>query len=165
MIGMVSQALKTSEYAGPEQKRTEHKKTVEKIAADSIRQSDLTAQIVRHIWSPHWKFDRALLASFPRQTGLSADQLKSIIFESLRFDSMDNREEAIAKTFDCTFRWVFDRNPQVSPEGVPMWSSLPDWLEGDSGLPYWITGKPGSGKSTMMKFILHHEALDGHLQK
>ncbi|RSL42768.1 hypothetical protein CEP54_015365 [Fusarium duplospermum] len=165
MIGMVSQALETSEYAGPEQKRTENKKTVEKITANSIRQSDLTAQIVRRIWSPHWKFDRTLLASFPRQTDLSPDQLKSIICDSLSFDSMGNREEAIAKTFDCTFRWVFDRNPQISPEGVPMWSSLPDWLEGDSGLPYWTTGKPGSGKSTMMKFVLHHEALDGHLQK
>ncbi|KAI8664760.1 hypothetical protein NCS56_00909800 [Fusarium sp. Ph1] len=165
MIGMLSQALKTSENAGPEQKRTDSQKSVEKGAVNSIRQNDLTAQIIKRIWSSHWKFDRNLLASFPRQTDLSAEQLKSIICESLRFDSMDNREEAIAKTFDCTFRWVFDRNPQVSPEGVPMWSSLPDWLEGDSGLPYWITGKPGSGKSTMMKFILHHEALDGHLQK
>lgn len=45
-----------------------------------------------------------------------------------------------------------------------MWSSLPDWLEGNSGLPYCITGKPGSGKSTMMKFILNHPALDHHLQ-
>lgn len=165
MIGMLSQALTTSELAGPEQKGTHSQRAIEKGAAHSIRQNDLTTQIIRRIWSSHWKFDPNLLASFPRQTELSAEKLMSIIRESLRFDSMNNREEAIAKTFDRTFRWVFDRNPQVSPEGVPMWSSLLDWLEGDSGFPYWITGKPGSGKSTMMKFILRHEALESHLQK
>lgn len=46
MIGMLSQALKTSEHAGPEQERTDSQKTVEKGAANSIRQNDLTAQIV-----------------------------------------------------------------------------------------------------------------------
>ncbi|KAI1022170.1 hypothetical protein LB504_007299 [Fusarium proliferatum] len=33
------------------------------------------------------------------------------------------------------------------------WDSFVDWLKSD--LPvYWITGKPGSGKSTLMKFII-----------
>ena len=32
------------------------------------------------------------------------------------------------------------------------WSNLRDWLESDHQL-YWITGKAGSGKSTLMKFL------------
>lgn len=33
------------------------------------------------------------------------------------------------------------------------WDSFVDWLKSD--LPvYWITGKPGSGKSTLMKFLI-----------
>lgn len=34
---------------------------------------------------------------------------------------------------------------------------LLDWLEGDNNEPFIITGKPGSGKSTFMKFIASHE--------
>ncbi|KFY14487.1 hypothetical protein V492_02587 [Pseudogymnoascus sp. VKM F-4246] len=37
------------------------------------------------------------------------------------------------------------------------------WLEADHGL-YWITGKPGSGKSTLMKFISAHPNTRKHLQ-
>lgn len=33
------------------------------------------------------------------------------------------------------------------------WSNFKDWLEGDSNDPYWLSGKPGSGKSTLMKYI------------
>jgi hypothetical protein len=32
-----------------------------------------------------------------------------------------------------------------------------DWLERDTNEPFMITGKPGSGKSTFMKFITSHE--------
>ncbi|KAF5990080.1 hypothetical protein FBULB1_276 [Fusarium bulbicola] len=44
-------------------------------------------------------------------------------------------------------------------------NSFTSWLESNTGLPYWITGKPGSGKSTMMKFILQHSLLREHLHK
>ena len=33
------------------------------------------------------------------------------------------------------------------------WSSFKNWLEGDSNDPYWLSGKPGSGKSTLMKYV------------
>ncbi|KAL8752006.1 MAG: hypothetical protein Q9184_005877 [Pyrenodesmia sp. 2 TL-2023] len=33
------------------------------------------------------------------------------------------------------------------------WSNFENWLEGDSKDPYWLSGKPGSGKSTLMKYI------------
>ncbi|KAH8679198.1 hypothetical protein BGZ61DRAFT_508129 [Ilyonectria robusta] len=164
MIGMLSQTLESAGRSGPEQRRSQNQKTVEKTAADSMHRNSVTNQVTKRIWSTNWEPDASLLASFPQHTDLSVEGLNSVICESLRFDSMDNREEAITKTFYRTFQWVFGRVPQISPEGLSMWSSLPDWLEGNSGLPYWITGKPGSGKSTMMKFILNHPALDHHLQ-
>ncbi len=34
----------------------------------------------------------------------------------------------------------------------PRWSSFINWLTGGEGV-YWITGKPGSGKSTLMKYL------------
>ncbi|KAF4965154.1 hypothetical protein FSARC_7021 [Fusarium sarcochroum] len=165
MIEMLSYSLETTGRFGPEQHQGHNKKTVEEKTVESLRRNHVTDQIKSRIWQADWKPDAQLLSSFPQETGLSVEDVNSYICESLRFDAIDNREEAITKTFDCTFQWVFDRDPQVSPQGASMWSSFPDWLEGDSGLPYWITGKPGSGKSTMMKFILQNPALKRHLQK
>ncbi|KAI3549389.1 hypothetical protein CSPX01_02497 [Colletotrichum filicis] len=33
------------------------------------------------------------------------------------------------------------------------WDSFVDWLKDDTQKTYWISGKPGSGKSTLMKYI------------
>lgn len=33
------------------------------------------------------------------------------------------------------------------------WRGFQDWLTTDSNEPYWLNGKPGSGKSTLMKYI------------
>lgn len=35
------------------------------------------------------------------------------------------------------------------------WDSFSDWLKSE-GRVYWISGKPGSGKSTLVKFLLDH---------
>ncbi|KAK7409163.1 hypothetical protein QQX98_008656 [Neonectria punicea] len=165
LIGMLSETLETARLSGPEQEQSQRQRTVEVTAAYSMRRNSVMGQIINRIWSADWEPDVSLLASFPKQTSMSAEELNSTICDSLRFDSMYNREEAITNAFDCTFQWVFDRVPQMSADGMSMWSSLPDWLEGNSGLPYWITGKPGSGKSTMIKFILSQPALDHHLQR
>lgn len=161
MIERLSQPLE----AGPQQNEGHTDKTVEKAAIESIRRNKVIIQIQDRLWRADWKPDTQILSSFPKQTGLSVEELNSFICDSLRFDSMENREEAITKSFGSTFQWIFDRDPQISLGGAPMWSSFPAWLEGNYSLPYWITGKPGSGKSTMMKFILQHPFLGEHLQK
>ncbi|KAI1111016.1 hypothetical protein F5Y14DRAFT_454429 [Nemania sp. NC0429] len=55
---------------------------------------------------------------------------------------LDSRLDQIEKRFQNTFDWIFDRND----------SKFCDWLQSDSTI-FWINGKPGSGKSTLMKFI------------
>ncbi|KAL3593171.1 hypothetical protein FPOAC2_07465 [Fusarium poae] len=165
MIELLHQSLDAVGHFGPEQKQSYRRETVELTTVESMRHNSVTDQIANRLWRADWKPDPKLLDSFPQQTGLSVKELNSFICDSLRFDSMDNREEAITKAFDTTYQWVFNKDPLSSLNGVPMWSSLPDWLEGDPGLPYWITGKPGSGKSTMMKFILQHSILNQHLQR
>lgn len=44
------------------------------------------------------------------------------------------------------------------------WSSFTDWLQSDLSM-YWIMGKPGSGKSTLTKFILSERRTKIALQK
>ncbi|KAI0383402.1 hypothetical protein F5Y04DRAFT_251219 [Hypomontagnella monticulosa] len=61
---------------------------------------------------------------------------------SLGFRDERSRLHTIDERFEHTFEWVFD------VERLP----LSKWLKYGKGF-FWIHGKPGSGKSTLMKFI------------
>ncbi|CAH0051685.1 unnamed protein product [Clonostachys solani] len=62
------------------------------------------------------------------------------ILSSLYFQSLPIRHRTIPENFEDTFSWIFT-------EGV-----FRRWVEQEGGI-FWITGKPGSGKSTLMKFL------------
>lgn len=67
--------------------------------------------------------------------------------ESLENSERRSRVDQVGKPYEGTFNWLFD--PQVG---------FRDWLSGPqhAGTPifFWIQGKPGSGKSTLMKYVL-----------
>lgn len=87
-----------------------------------------------------------ILSSAVKQgAGFSAEQM---ILGLLRFQTMDERHDSIPPAYRETYEWIFKSQDYLS------------WLSGDSSL-YWISGKPGSGKSTLMKHIAHHpETID-----
>jgi hypothetical protein len=64
------------------------------------------------------------------------------VLQSLKFDNISDRESAVPKAHGQTFQWVLAGTK----------STLPDWLRSGNGI-YWIEGKAGSGKSTLMKFL------------
>jgi hypothetical protein len=78
------------------------------------------------------------------------------IANSLRFRDVKHREEAIPVTYEKTFEWIY-ATPRTG------WVGFTPWLEGSATEAYWITGKPGAGKSTLMKFVTQnpgtHELL------
>jgi hypothetical protein len=43
--------------------------------------------------------------------------------------------------------------------------NLRRWLKDDGDREFWVTGKPGSGKSTFMKFLRDHDGADALLQE
>ncbi|KAH0430079.1 hypothetical protein CcaCcLH18_08025 [Colletotrichum camelliae] len=69
------------------------------------------------------------------------------ILESLHFGQIKERQNEIPKAHTDTFKWIFNENGP---------GNFANWLRESSGI-FWITGKPGSGKSTLMKFISGHE--------
>ncbi|KAH7214187.1 hypothetical protein BKA60DRAFT_542793 [Fusarium oxysporum] len=74
--------------------------------------------------------------------------LEQIFISRIRYDTIQERELTIKEAHKGTFRWIFnDNNAETSSIGFK------EWLASDGSL-YWITGKPGSGKSTLMKYIL-----------
>lgn len=71
------------------------------------------------------------------------------ILESLHFTQIKERQNEIPKAHEDTFEWIFSEKAQ---------GNFSNWLRESSGI-FWITGKPGSGKSTLMKFILGHKMM------
>lgn len=88
------------------------------------------------------------------------NRVRLLILESLRFDRMDDRPATVVKAHAKTFEWVF-KDPAA---GKNPWSDFALWLKRGSGI-YWIKGKPGSGKSTLMKFIWSHALTSTYLRE
>ncbi|KAF9761854.1 hypothetical protein IL306_003662 [Fusarium sp. DS 682] len=84
---------------------------------------------------------------------------KRMILDSLTFSTMERRFEAVPDAHKRTFEWIFDQshNPRIN------WHNFSQWTASSNGL-YWINGKAGSGKSTLMKFILLDQRTRKYLE-
>jgi len=75
------------------------------------------------------------------------DLPQEIILSSLQFLDMRNRQDKISEPSYSTYNWIFEAT-STSPHPVKY---MP-WLQSGDGI-FWITGKAGSGKSTLMKHL------------
>ena len=78
-------------------------------------------------------------------------RIDELVLRGLEFATMNNRYEAVTEAYFKTLEWVFEENQEEEFSSHP-WSSFVEWLREGSGI-YWINGKAGSGKSTLMRFI------------
>ncbi|KAK3660332.1 hypothetical protein LTR56_000708 [Elasticomyces elasticus] len=76
------------------------------------------------------------------------------LLESLRYEYMEARRSAVAERHASTFEWVFESSDDQSRAGKPR-MEFSDWLKRHNGL-FWVSGKAGSGKSTLMKYLSAH---------
>ena len=83
------------------------------------------------------------------------------ILDGLQFGQMNDRREQIHEAHDETYRWML----QSLPSGQRRWDCFHTWLTSSSTDQhiYWVHGKAGSGKSTMLKFLHDNIAVDRHL--
>jgi hypothetical protein len=81
---------------------------------------------------------------------LSAEQ---DMLSDLQFWTMTQRQKLISKEHQHTFEWIFEE--QKPNDGSNLDIKFVDWLTSDESI-FWISGRPGSGKSTLMKFIVEH---------
>jgi NACHT domain len=75
------------------------------------------------------------------------------ILDSLRFQRMEMRAARIMDAHTRTFEWIFSQDDESA--GVSTENLFLQWLTSSDGT-FWITGKAGSGKSTLMKFLSNH---------
>ncbi|KAM7203164.1 hypothetical protein V8F20_004106 [Naviculisporaceae sp. PSN 640] len=87
----------------------------------------------------------------------------SKISDALHFREISQRWSTISKAHDKTFQWVWksedlgsDGHSTTSATRKRKWDNLSEWLQKGQGC-YWVCGKAGSGKSSLMKYIQSHE--------
>lgn len=88
--------------------------------------------------------------------------VQRVFHSSLWYETMEDREHTILPAYNRTLDWVF--KSQGSPRQKRLrWDDFNNFLSKDPGT-YWVTGKAGSGKSTLMKFANLNPSLDAALQ-
>ena len=80
------------------------------------------------------------------------------VLRSLNFRHIKARQYAILAAHKSTFEWVFQEESSDKPQ--PKFMS---WLRDGNGI-FWVSGKAGSGKSTLMRFLYDHENVHKALQ-
>ncbi|KAL2838588.1 hypothetical protein BJX68DRAFT_272530 [Aspergillus pseudodeflectus] len=126
-------------------------------------------------WQTHL-MDKVLANTQPTalamQVAIFRDELSSItarkakkrtqqqLIGLLSFPDLHDRDYRITNAHQDTFQWIFagpnDRHPRK-------WRLFAPWLQGQESI-YWITGKPGSGKSTLMKFLSKSQQTTANLR-
>ncbi|KAI8170236.1 hypothetical protein K4K49_000180 [Colletotrichum sp. SAR 10_70] len=141
-ISQLSQSLTMLEsqnrYARPE-----HESQVDLMSRDL---EHLRIQAQKHLSNPDATYTQAdieqLRVLLVRLAEAEDALLADTIVSSLNYTSRPIRLDSIPQAHQDTFQWAFD-------------SRLANWFLSGSGT-FWISGKPGSGKSTFMKFISKH---------
>ncbi len=87
---------------------------------------------------------------------LDGDKYDNLL-KSLEYPEMHWRSSQIGDAGSKTFEWVFDDIlPGHNDRKQRPWASFSSWLASGTGI-YWVHGKPGSGKSTLMKHLWQHD--------
>ena len=102
------------------------------------------------------------------QTDNVEQEQRERLLGSLMFPEMNARYNAIVPSHESTFEWIYARGLRDHPGDddlteVPFGTlkmhdysnTFTKWLRSEESL-FWIRGKPGSGKSTLMKFLVEH---------
>ncbi|KAB5582427.1 hypothetical protein GE09DRAFT_1277841 [Coniochaeta sp. 2T2.1] len=86
---------------------------------------------------------------------VNAEQMKEqAVLDSLDYQDRQLREETIKDAHKATFEWIYS-DTSAQETGAERHRFL-DWLQNQDGY-FWINGKPGAGKSTLMKFLTADE--------
>ncbi|CAI6313214.1 unnamed protein product [Periconia digitata] len=99
----------------------------------------------------------ALVASHLNQESVDEGrkEQKRDLLQSLMFDKIDSREMNIGNAHAKTCRWLLEKSEYL------------EWLDPEKSRDHngflWIKGKPGAGKSTLIKYALTHarKTMDG----
>jgi NACHT domain len=83
------------------------------------------------------------------------------ILDSLYFPQINYRRDNVERAHGQTYKWIFRHKEN---EDI-VWDDFISWLQDTQGLSiYWVRGKPGSGKSTLMRELDENIGKNRHLE-
>lgn len=88
------------------------------------------------------------------------DQARKQFLRSFRYPRFNERRSRVANAHVNSLNWILaqdlDFNSNAEHSSQMKWDSFSKWLRSDDSI-YWISGKPGSGKTTLVKYIQENE--------
>ncbi|KAJ9325557.1 hypothetical protein DTO027B5_6331 [Paecilomyces variotii] len=115
-----------------------------------------------HMLTPRYSFDSAIndLEEHSVKDPYNRHAQQRIL-ASLQFPQMQGRAQKIEAAHEQTYEWVL----RSQDKNVHTWDDLVTWLSSSTETRwiYWISGKPGSGKSTLMKFLGERLDVQEHM--
>jgi hypothetical protein len=119
----------------------------------------MLSTIRSHNWQPSERqdFDTFSTDTISLTTAELESPFRAMILSLLYFRQMPDRSDNIHTAYSTTFEWLFEEPSGTQSHDT--WDNFPAWLQEQGSSIYWISGKPGSGKSTLMKFLHRHTSL------
>ncbi|KAF5970426.1 NACHT domain-containing protein [Fusarium coicis] len=149
--------------------------------AESSTKAHITSELGSHesrIISHAEKGKDSLLAEAEaREASWREHEAYERLLRSFHYPDMNHRKNEIHSSHASTFHWIFGRGSLDVPhpklrlgggldldaEGL-VYGTFVRWLESPESR-YWISGRPGTGKSVLMKFITSHPQTMHSLQQ
>lgn len=80
-----------------------------------------------------------------------ADLAHANFLSTLQFDQVYDRYKSVTEAHNLTYHWAVQRDSRRDEQ----WDDLATWFESPTSVSqiYWVTGRPGCGKSTLMRFL------------
>ncbi|KAH7086405.1 hypothetical protein FB567DRAFT_580552 [Paraphoma chrysanthemicola] len=124
----------------------------------TVRKLELLMSIQDRDWKPTEHHDLSEFSDHLRST-VEIDleeRFFNAIVGRLYFADLPDRYETIPEAHQDTFQWIFETSSSSGNSTATQ--DFPEWLSATDGKNiFWATGKPGSGKSTLMKFIYNDQ--------
>ncbi|KAL7935799.1 hypothetical protein V8C35DRAFT_333614 [Trichoderma chlorosporum] len=111
--------------------------------------------LLSYLWKKDWKLEH--ITTGDTLVNMDTAVVANAIASGIRFNTVQIYENASSAAIVATYSRIFQIHPPKR-DNTPIWSSFPQWLRGSSNKIYWIIGKPGSGKSTIMNLISQHKS-------
>lgn len=114
---------------------------------DLVRQSIKTAFEKEDVQRLQRRLDRlqqliSLRVTIMMSQQVHCDVVRKEILRTLVYHEIQARQDDIPGSYRQTFQWIFDDSS----------TGFPAWAQTGSGI-FWVSGKAGSGKSTLMKYL------------
>lgn len=105
-------------------------------------------------------------SSFNEHRSMIAQVDQVDILSSLRNPQMNacKNASAINSNHEGTYQWIFEDDQKTEATPKKRWNSFGGWLRSDESV-YWISGKVGSGKSSLIWQLIDNRSTEAFLQQ